>query len=173
MIWTCSQTRMWATHSTGLRRRRLLASSTARQAAILDLVVLVTARMLRISVCFLLLSLAVVPIHDRLYAQRSAPTGMSSVRGPLVEPTSNPYAVTVRPVLADTTDNSSDWTVRGGVWGAGVGAVVGGTTGSLMGLSQCDAAGSHRGCITKGAVGGVVIGAVIGYGVGWIIGNYH
>jgi len=75
-------------------------------------------------------------------------------------------------VLIKATSNPSE-ADRGGIWGAGIGAVVGGGTGLLIGLSDCDAAGSHRGCITEGAVGGVIIGAVIGYGVGWIIGNYH
>jgi len=42
-----------------------------------------------------------------------------------------------------------------------------------MGLSYCDQAGSHRGCITTGAVGGVLAGAVVGFGIGWLLGNYH
>ncbi|MEO7217919.1 MAG: hypothetical protein ABI026_06975 [Gemmatimonadaceae bacterium] len=66
-------------------------------------------------------------------------------------------------------NRSAPVTSRGGTWGAALGATLGGTTGLLMGLSQCDAAGSHRRCITTGAVAGVTVGAVIGYGVGRLI----
>ncbi|MEO8945248.1 MAG: hypothetical protein ABI338_02025 [Gemmatimonadaceae bacterium] len=116
-----------------------------------------------ISVALLLASVAA-----KAECQRAIPVGI--VRSAALAPERRTVGELLGARLT-SINSSPQATDRGGAWGAGIGALLGGATGLLLGLNQCDAAGSHRGCITTGAAGGVFIGAAIGYGVGWIIGN--
>ncbi len=117
-------------------------------------------------------ALTVAPIFGRAESQRVARVGVTTIS---VAPAAGigyraDSLVLGAPAMKRFVSSAASGE-RAGALGAGIGAALGGATGLLMGLSQCDAAGSHRGCVTEGAAGGVVVGAVIGYGIGWIIGN--
>ncbi len=119
-----------------------------------------------------LFALTVAPIFGRAESQRVARVGVATILLAPAAMTGHRSDSLVRgaPELKGSRSSAANGE-HAGAFGAGIGAALGGATGLLMGLSQCDAAGSHRGCVTEGAVGGVVVGAVIGYGIGWIIGN--
>lgn len=127
--------------------------------------------MTRLSSSVAFLTLMMLAGVDQADCQRIRPVGVAAVRttAPATQYV-NIEITTTRSASPDTTQALSR-SERAGVRGAGIGAIVFGTTGYFMGRGLCDSAGSHRGCITQTTAGGAVAGALIGYTIGRIIGN--